>query len=278
MNNDKKVWFVTGASKGLGLALTKRLLEQGYRVTATSRNAAQLVSAVENASDHFLPLGVDLTSPDAVKKAMADTVEKFGQLDVIVNNAGYGMGGTVEEFTEEELQQSFSVNVFAPVYVMQAALPYMRKQRSGHIINISSIAGFAGATGWAIYAATKSALTGLTEVLAQDLKELKIHTTAVAPGGFRTEFLSDNSLVFVKDQIDEYAAVRQSHQKYKSMNGSQAGDPVKAAAALIELAEMPEPPVRLFLGTDAYNRAKAKIADINSSLDALKVLSFSTDF
>lgn len=278
MNNNKKVWFVTGASKGLGLALAKRLLEQGYRVTATSRNAAQLVSAIENASDNFLPLGVDLTNPDAVKKAIADTVEKFGQLDVIVNNAGYGMGGTVEEFTEEELQQSFSVNVFAPVYVMQAALPYMRKQRSGHIINISSIAGFAGATGWAIYAATKSALTGLTEVLAQDLKELKIHTTAVAPGGFRTEFLSDNSLVFVKDQIDDYAAVRQSHQKYKSMDGSQAGDPVKAAAALIELAEMPEPPVRLFLGTDAYNRAKAKIADINSSLDALKALSFSTDF
>ena len=278
MNNNKKVWFVTGASKGLGLALAKRLLEQGYRVTATSRNAAQLVSAIENASDNFLPLGVDLTNPDAVKKAIADTVEKFGQLDVIVNNAGYGMGGTVEEFTEEELQQSFSVNVFAPVYVMQAALPYMRKQRSGHIINISSIAGFAGATGWAIYAATKSALTGLTEVLAQDLKELKIHTTAVAPGGFRTEFLSDNSLVFVKDQIDDYAAVRQSHQKYKSMDGSQAGDPVKAAAALIELAEMSEPPVRLFLGTDAYNRAKAKIADINSSLDALKALSFSTDF
>ena len=278
MNNNKKVWFITGASKGLGLALAKRLLEQGYRVTATSRNAAQLVSAIENASDNFLPLGVDLTNPDAVKKAIADTVEKFGQLDVIVNNAGYGMGGTVEEFTEEELQQSFSVNVFAPVYVMQAALPYMRKQRSGHIINISSIAGFAGATGWAIYAATKSALTGLTEVLAQDLKELKIHTTAVAPGGFRTEFLSDNSLVFVKDQIDDYAAVRQSHQKYKSMDGSQAGDPVKAAAALIELAEMPEPPVRLFLGTDAYNRAKAKIADINSSLDALKALSFSTDF
>ncbi len=278
MNNNKKVWFITGASKGLGLALAKRLLEQGYRVTATSRNAAQLVSAIENASDNFLPLGVDLTNPDGVKKAIADTVEKFGQLDVIVNNAGYGMGGTVEEFTEEELQQSFSVNVFAPVYVMQAALPYMRKQRSGHIINISSIAGFAGATGWAIYAATKSALTGLTEVLAQDLKELKIHTTAVAPGGFRTEFLSDNSLVFVKDQIDDYAAVRQSHQKYKSMDGSQAGDPVKAAAALIELAEMPEPPVRLFLGTDAYNRAKAKIADINSSLDALKALSFSTDF
>ncbi|OQP53553.1 oxidoreductase [Niastella populi] len=278
MNNNKKVWFITGASKGLGLALAKRLLEQGYRVTATSRNAAQLVSAIENASDNFLPLGVDLTNPDAVKKAIADTVEKFGQLDVIVNNAGYGMGGTVEEFTEEELQQSFSVNVFAPVYVMQAALPYMRKQRSGHIINISSIAGFAGATGWAIYAGTKSALTGLTEVLAQDLKELTIHTTAVAPGGFRTEFLSDNSLVFVKDQIDDYAAVHQSHQKYKSMDGSQAGDPVKAAAALIELAEMPEPPVRLFLGTDAYNRAKAKIADINSSLDALKALSFSTDF
>ncbi|MBO9204638.1 MULTISPECIES: SDR family oxidoreductase [Niastella] len=186
MNNkeNKKVWFVTGASKGLGLALTKALLEAGYRVAATSRNQEQLISSTGVTSDRFLPLGVDLTAPLAVNKAIADTVQHFGRLDVIVNNAGYGMGGTVEEFSEQELIQSFDVNVFAPVYVMQAALPFLRSQKSGHIINISSIAGFAPATGWAIYAATKFALTGMTEVLAQDLKELNIHATVVAPGAF----------------------------------------------------------------------------------------------
>lgn len=280
MNNkeNKKVWFVTGASKGLGLALTKTLLEAGYRVAATSRSKEQLISSAGAASDKFLPLGVDLTDPPAVKKAIADTVQHFGRLDVIVNNAGYGMGGTIEEFSEQELKQSFDVNVFAPVYVMQAALPFLRKQRSGHIINISSIAGFAPATGWALYAATKFALTGMTEVLAQDLKELNIHATVVAPGAFRTEFLSDNSLVFTKNNIDDYSSVRKSHERYRGMHGEQAGDPNKAATALIELAEMPDPPATLFLGSDAYNRAKGKIDDLNRWLDGLKNLTFSTDY
>jgi NAD(P)-dependent dehydrogenase (short-subunit alcohol dehydrogenase family) len=280
MNNkeNKKVWFVTGASKGLGLALTKTLLEAGYRVAATSRNEGQLISSAGTVSDKFLPLGVDLTDPLAVKKAIADTVQKFGRLNVIVNNAGYGMGGTVEEFSEQELKQSFDVNVFAPVYVMQAALPFLRRQRSGHIINISSIAGFAAATGWAMYAATKFALTGMTEVLAQDLKELNIHATVVAPGAFRTEFLSNNSLVFTQNSIGDYSSVRKSHERYRSMHGVQAGDPNKAATAFIELAEMPDPPATLFLGSDAYNRAKGKIDDLNRSLDELKNLTFSTDY
>jgi NAD(P)-dependent dehydrogenase (short-subunit alcohol dehydrogenase family) len=280
MNNseNKKVWFVTGASKGLGLALTKALLEQGYQVAATSRNVDQLTIATGADSANFLPLGVDLTNSTAVKKAIADTVQQFGRLDVIVNNAGYGMGGTVEEFTEEEMKRSFAVNVFAPVYVMQAALPFLRKQSSGHIINISSIAGFAATTGWAMYAATKFALTGMTEVLGHDLKELNIHTTVVAPGAFRTEFLSDNSLVFTKTQIDDYVSIHKTHEKFRNMNGLQAGDPKKAAIAFIKLAEMPDPPARLFLGTDAYNRAKAKITEIDSSLEALKTLSFSTDY
>jgi short-subunit dehydrogenase len=197
---------------------------------------------------------------------------------VIVNNAGYGMGGTVEEFTEKELRQSFDVNVFAPIFVMQAALPFLRKQRKGHIINISSIAGFAANTGWAIYAATKFSLSGLTDVLSQDLKEFNIHTTVVAPGAFRTEFLSDDSLVFSKNKIDDYSAVRKSHEKYKSMNGLQTGDPQKAASAFIKLAEMPEPPATLFLGSDAYDRAKVKIEAINTSLETFKELSFSTDY
>jgi NAD(P)-dependent dehydrogenase (short-subunit alcohol dehydrogenase family) len=274
----KKVWFVTGASKGLGLALTKSLLTAGYKVAATSRKVEQLINAIGAPSANFLPLQVDLTNSTAVKQSIDDTINKFGALDVIVNNAGYGMGGTIEEFTEDELRQSFDVNVFAPIFVMQAALPFLRTQRKGHIINISSIAGFAPNTGWAIYAATKFSLLGLTEVLGLDLKEFNIHTTVVAPGAFRTEFLSDESLVFSKNIINEYSAVRKSHEKYKNMNGLQTGDPQKAAAAFIKLAEMPDPPATLFLGSDAYDRAKVKIEAISSSLEAHKELSFSTDY
>ena len=275
---NKKVWYVTGASKGLGLALTKSLLSAGYRVAATSRKVEQLINAIGAPSANFLPLQVDLTNSTAVKQSIEETINKFGDLDVIVNNAGYGMGGTIEEFTEDELRQSFNVNVFAPLFVMQAALPFLRKQRKGHIINISSIAGFAPNTGWAIYAATKFSLLGLTEVLGQDLKEFNIHTTVVAPGAFRTEFLSDDSLVFSKNKIDDYNAVRKSHEKYKSMNGLQTGDPQKAATAFIKLAEMPDPPATLFLGSDAYDRAKVKIEAIINSLDEFKELSFSTDY
>lgn len=278
MDENKKVWFVTGASKGLGLALTNTLLKAGYRVAATSRNNEQLIAAAGAVSDQFLPLSVDLTDALAVKKAIADTVQHFGRLDVVVNNAGYGMGGTVEEFSELELKQSFEVNVFAPVYVMQAALPFLRKQQSGHIINISSIAGFAAATGWDVYAATKSALTAMTEVLTQDVKELTIHATVVAPGALRTEFLSNDSLVFTQNSIGDYHAVHQSLEKYKRMHGEQAGDPHKVAAALIELAEMPDPPARLFLGSDSYKRAKVKIDELNRSLDDYKKLTLSTDY
>ena len=275
----KKVWFVTGASKGLGLSLVKKLLQAGYSVAATSRTIDNLKIAVGSYNEKLLlPLQVNLGSATEITAAIQQTVDHFGKIDVVVNNAGYGIGGAVEELNEKEIQQSFEVNVFAVIKVMQAVMPFFRRQHSGHIINISSIAGFAPATGWAMYAATKYAVMGLSEVMAEDVKELGVHVTVVAPGGFRTAFLNDESLVYGANTINDYTAIRTSHQRYAGFNGQQQGDPDKAAEQFIQLAEMPNPPARLYLGSDAYARAKAKIELLTSELEANKAVSFSTDF
>lgn len=275
----KKVWFVTGASKGLGLALVNKLLSAGYPVAATSRNAQSLHDAVGNPDTSiFLPLQTDLSSEPSIQEAIDATIARFGRIDVVVNNAGYGIGGTVEELSTKEVADSFGINVFATISVIKAVMPVLRRQRSGHVINISSIAGFAAATGWGMYAATKYAVMGLSEVLAEDVRSLGIKVTVVAPGAFRTEFLSEGSLAFSENKIDEYETVRQSHARYLAMNGSQAGSPEKAATAFIELAENPDPPVRLYLGTDAYQRASAKIETLKSELEKNKNISFSTDY
>jgi NAD(P)-dependent dehydrogenase (short-subunit alcohol dehydrogenase family) len=279
MNNstDKKIWYITGASKGFGLSLTRKLLDQGYRVAATSRNTGQLKKLIHQ-TNNFLPLQVDLTKKESIQNSIGETIKHFGGLDVVVNNAGYGMGGAVEEFNNAELQEAFAINLFAPIYVMQAALPHLRKQHSGHVINISSIAGFTPFVGWSIYAATKYALTGITDVLAQDVKELNIKATVVLPGAFRTDFLSSNSLVLTENKIEEYGAVRESHKMYKALNGGQGGDPEKAVDILIQLAEMPQPPVYLFLGSDSYQRAKKKLAETEAILEEWKTITLSTDY
>lgn len=274
----KKVWFVTGASKGLGLTLVKELLEQGYSVAATSRNKAKLENEVGNTSDRFFAIQADLSDETSIQAAVKNSYDHFGQLDVVVNNAGYGIGGAIEELSQEEIMESFNVNVFATLHVIKAVMPYLREQRSGHIINISSIAGFAAATGWAIYAAAKFAVVGLSEVLAEDVKEFGIHVTVVEPGAFRTSFLSGESLVLAKNPMAVYKDVRASHARYASFDGAQAGDPAKAATAFIQLAETDTPPVRLFLGTDAYQRASQKLELIKTDLENWKMLTLSTDF
>ncbi|MBN9300025.1 MAG: SDR family NAD(P)-dependent oxidoreductase [Filimonas sp.] len=275
----KKVWYITGASKGLGLALVQALLQEGYRVAATSRSKKDLSDAVGVYDDkQFLPLEVDLKSNTSVQASINQAIAFFGGLDVVVNNAGYGIGGAVEELSSEEIHQSFDVNVFAVINVMQVAMPHFREQRSGHIINISSIAGFAPAAGWGVYAATKYAVMGLTEVMAEDVRELGIKATVVAPGAFRTAFLAEESVVFAKNKIADYATINESHKRYAAMNGVQAGDPAKAAKVFIALAENPDPPVRLYIGTDAYNRVTAKIELLSKELEANKETSFSTDY
>lgn len=272
----RKTWLVTGASKGLGLALVKQLLALGQNVAATSRNPEVLTAAAGD--KNLLALYTDLTDNASVHQALAKTVEKFGGIDVAINNAGYGIGGSLEELTDEEVRQSFDVNVFGTINVIRNVLPYMRAQQSGHIINISSIAGFAASTGWAAYAATKFAVTGLTEVLAEDVRELGITATVVLPGGFRTSFLDKDSIVIAEKTIEGYFAMREAQSRLLQLDGKQAGDPEKAAALIIQTAFDKNPPLRLILGSDAYRRATAKAETLQKEIEAGKDIAASTDY
>ncbi|QEC76459.1 SDR family NAD(P)-dependent oxidoreductase [Mucilaginibacter ginsenosidivorax] len=277
--NTSKVWYVTGASQGLGLTLVKKLLDRGYRVAASSRDARALNQAVGLVdSERFLALAVDLNNPDCIDESIQQTLAAFGRIDVVVNNAGYGMAGTVEEIAEQEIRNIFSVNVLATINVVRAVLPVMRSQKSGYIINIGSVAGLVGAPGWSVYSATKAAVAAFSEVIALDVKEFGIKVTVAEPSGFRTGFLTKNSLALTTSKIEGYEAVRNAQDRYLSMNGQQAGDPGRAAEIFIELAESPEPPIHLFLGNDAYNRASEKLAAMSAELEQWKSTTIAADF
>lgn len=273
-----QIWFVTGASQGLGLSLVRQLLQAGHRVAATSRRLGSLTQALGDASSNFLPLQTDLTQEASVQQAVAQTVATFGGFDVVVNNAGYGIGGSIEELTDAETRQAFDVNVFGGLNVIRQVLPHMRAAQKGHIINISSIAGISSATGWAIYAATKYAVEGFSEVLAQDMADLGVKVTAVAPGAFRTNFLTQESLVMAQQPLPAYQQVRASHEKYRQMHGTQIGDPEKAAAAIIQVTTEANPPLHLLLGQDAYNRAIRKLDSFRLEIEDWKHLTTSTGF
>ncbi|SDE52907.1 NADP-dependent 3-hydroxy acid dehydrogenase YdfG [Mucilaginibacter pineti] len=278
--NDKKIWFVTGASKGLGLSLVKRLLSEGYKVAATSRNINDLNAAVTAESDSFLPLAVDIKNEESVQQAIEKTVSTFGRIDVVVNNAGYGLLGGLEELTDAEARENFEVNVFGSLNVIRKALPYLREQQSGHFLNISSIGGFTGNfPGGGIYCATKFAVNGFSEALAAEGTQFGIKTTIVQPGYFRTNFLSEGSLVVPKNQIDAYKDVRNMVNVHQtSLDKQQVGDPEKAAAAMIKVVEDPNPPLNLFLGEDAYQLAGQKIAAVQKDLETWKELTVSTGY
>lgn len=275
--SDTKVWYITGASKGMGLSLVKKLLAKGHKVAATSRSAAAF-DHLSSAGDQFLPLEVDLKSEQSIADSIKKTVEHFGELNVVINNAGYGLGGALEELTAEEIEENFEVNFFAVVRVVQQSLPYLRKQRSGHIINISSIAGFAPGTGWSMYCAAKFAVSGLTEALANDLKPLGIRVTNVLPGWFRTNFAKADAIAYNQNQIEDYAYLREYHEKMNHMDGTQPGDPDRIADAFLALVGSQQPAVNLFLGSDAFDRAKSKIAQLTTEMETWKAVAQSTDF
>jgi short-subunit dehydrogenase len=277
--NTRKVWYVTGASQGLGLILVKKLLDSGYRVAATSRNAQALRQAVGvTDTDRFLAQAVDLNNPDSIDESIRQTLAEFGRIDVVVNNAGYGMAGTVEEITWQDIWNIFDINVLAAIDVVKTVLPIMRQQHSGYIINIGSVAGFAGAPGWAVYSATKAAIAAFSEVLAMDLKEFGIHVIVVEPSGFRTGFLTKDSLIYTESKIEGYVAVKETMKRYLSADGNQPGDPERASAILIELSESEQPPLHLYLGQDAYNRASRKLATMTDELEAWKSATISADY
>jgi NAD(P)-dependent dehydrogenase (short-subunit alcohol dehydrogenase family) len=277
--NNQKVWFVTGASKGLGLSLVKQLLNKGYNVAATSRNVADLEGAVGK-SESFLPLAVNITDEKSVTDAISQTISLFGKIDVVVNNAGYGLVGGLEELSDAEARANFDVNVFGSLNVIRAAMPHLREQKSGHIFNISSIGGFTGNfPGFGIYCATKFAVQGFTESLAAEIKSFGVKATIVSPGYFRTNFLAADSLAVPKNEIQAYKEVREVQAAHQhDIDGNQAGDPEKGVAAIITVAEAAEAPMHLFLGQDAYDIAYKKMDDVKHDLEAWKELSTNTGF
>jgi NAD(P)-dependent dehydrogenase (short-subunit alcohol dehydrogenase family) len=274
-----KTWFITGASKGFGLEFIAQLLAKGHNVAATSRTLKGLADAA-GTHENLLPLEVSLTDEKSVAAAVAQTISRFGKIDVVVNNAGFGLFGAVEELSDAEARNNFDVNVFGALNVIRAVMPHLREQQSGHIFNISSIGGFTGSfPGFGIYCATKFAMAGFTEALAVEAKPFNINVTLVLPGYFRTAFLTDDSLAMPKNTIEAYAPVRESEALHKEqINNNQPGDPVKGVAEMIKLSEVQNPPVYYFLGPDAVAMAGQKIASVQAEVEAWKASSTSTNF
>lgn len=278
--NTKKVWFITGASKGLGLILTKTLLLKDYNVASTSRNKQSLIKEIGEENEKFLPIEMDLTENENVKKAIETTISHFGRIDVLVNNAGYSQIGTLEELSEKEVEDNFKVNVFGSLNVIRNATQYLRKQKSGHIFNIASIGGYTGNfAGFGIYCSTKFAVAGFTEALAEEMKSFGVYTTLVYPGYFRTNFLSEGSIKTPNNPIEDYKTAREMEQAHlKDIDGNQPNDPEKGAEVLIALSKQKNPPVHFFMGKDAYQYANLKIDTIQKTMKENLTLGISTEF
>lgn len=274
---ENKVWYITGTSKGLGAALVKQLLEKGQRVVATTRNVSAF-SGLTAYDKSLLPVETDLASDQSVAASLQQAIDRFGKVDVVVNNAGYGLGGALEELSPQEIADNFEINFFAVARVIRHALPHLRKQRSGFILNISSIAGFAPGTGWTLYSAAKSAVIGLSQALANELRPLGIHVVNIIPGGFRTSFAKPDSIAFGQQHIADYGYLRTYHANMQKSDGLQQGNPDKVADAFLQLVNSETPASDLFLGTDAFNRASARLLLLNETMEKWKQQSTSTDF
>lgn len=265
----QKVWFITGAARGIGLEILKAVLETGDNVVATVRSSAESLADKLGNPENLQVVLLDITDEQQAIAAANQAVQKFGQIDVLVNNAGYGLLSAVEEATADEVRKNFETNVFGLLNVTRAVLPHMRKKRSGHIINFSSVGGLSGYIGWGVYGSTKFAVEGLTEALALELAPLGIHATVVAPGFFRTEFLDAASLTRSGHIIPDYDQTVGEMRKFATQaNKKQPGDPVKLAKAIVKVANAEKPPVHLPLGTDSLQRYREKTANFEKDIEA----------
>ncbi|SFB80473.1 NADP-dependent 3-hydroxy acid dehydrogenase YdfG [Flagellimonas taeanensis] len=273
----KKVWFITGASKGMGLAITKAVLSNGDKVIATSRNTDTLLEKIEEHQGNLLPIKLDITNETAVENAISNGIDKFGQIDVVVNNAGYNLLGNIEEISDAEFKKTMDVNVFAMTHIIRNVLPHLRKQKSGHIINTSSMMGYMSYPGNGSYSASKYAVIGLSEALAQEVAPFGIRVTILAPGTFRTNFMNEETLNVAQHKIDAYNLDTQVEQ-FTGFAGKQLGDPKKLAAVVLKLAGMPNPPLHLPLGSDSYNAILEVRKNEKEEMEQWKSLSLATDF
>jgi len=270
-------WLITGSSRGLGRALTQAALEAGHRVIATARDPAALTDLAEHYGDAVRPAALDVTDPDAAARAVALAVEAFGGLDVVVNNAGYGDIGSVEDTALEDFRKQIEANLFGTIIVTKAAIPVLREQGSGHFIQLSSVGGRRGAPGRAAYSAAKWGVEGFSEVLAQEMALVGVKVTIVEPGGFRTDFAgASTTLNAGRPEYD--AVVGKAARMQAQYDGRQPGDPHRAAQVLLKVAVMAEPPLRLPLGSDAIAAISAADQDRLAELERWGPLSASTDF
>jgi NAD(P)-dependent dehydrogenase (short-subunit alcohol dehydrogenase family) len=273
-----RTWLITGATRGFGALIAQEALSRGDAVVATGRRVEAVTDAL-GSHPNLLAVALDVTREGDAEAAVEEALARFQRIDVLVNNAGYGLLGAVEETSAREVERLYATNVFGLLAVTRAVLPAMRRQQGGHVINLSSIGGYRAGAGFGVYCSTKFAVEGLSEALAAELAPLGIHVTVVEPGYFRTDFLDQSSLVRTERVLDAYeATVGKLRGHVGDMNHAQPGNPAKLASALLALVDAPQPPVRLALGSDTVRAIEEKNASVERELAAFRTLSLSTDF
>ena len=274
-----KTWFITGASRGLGADIATAALKAGDRVVATGRQRATVSDRLGPDNDRLLTLSLDVADAAQAREAVAQAIARFGAIDVLVNNAGYGHLGYFEETTDADIQAQYATNVFGLFNVTRAALPAMRAARRGHVFNLSSVAGYRGVEAGSLYCSSKFAVEGFSEALAGELAPFGIHVTIIEPGPFRTDFLTPESLKFIAHEVPDYAERRNATRaSFEQRNGKQQGDPVLLAEAMVKLANAAKPPLRFTAGAMAVNGLDAKLAAMKAELDLWRELGIATDF
>jgi NAD(P)-dependent dehydrogenase (short-subunit alcohol dehydrogenase family) len=273
------VWFITGASRGFGLAIAREALGRGDSVVATARNLQALAEALPAGDERLLTVELDVHRPEQIAAAVDAAVAAFGRIDALVNNAGRGLVGAVEETSDAEARAVFDVNVFGLLAVTRAVLPQMRAQGSGLVINVSSVGGFVAWPGWGVYCATKFAVEGLSDAMKHELEPLGIKVTAIEPGPFRTDFLDGSSLHIAATEIADYASTGGAARTWAvDNNAGQAGDPEKAAAIIVGLASEDRLPERIQLGANAVHDIADKLARTSRDLEQWREVALSADF
>ncbi len=266
----QKVWFVTGASKGFGLEIVKTVLASGDKVIATVRNHATALQDDLGNPENLLVVTMDVVNEAAVKQAVADGISRFGTLDVVVNNAGFGVVAAIEEASDEEVRRQYDTNVFGLLNIVRATLPHLREKKAGHIINISSLFGYGALPAWALYGSTKYAVEGISEGLALELAPFNIKVTALAPGLFRTQFLNTQSYSSAANAIADYDStmVGQMKNAPDALHGNQPGDPAKLAKVVVELTAVENPPVHLPVGLDSLQTYRTNRDKMSTEIEA----------
>ena len=274
-----RVWFITGASRGFGALITEQALSAGDAVVATARNPQTVIDRFGN-QPNLLAVALDVTDEAQANTAAEQAVKRFGKIDILLNNAGFGLLGAVEEATAAEIEKLYATNVFGLLKVTRAVLPHMRRQRSGHVINISSIGGYVSYPGWGVYCSTKFAVEGLSEALSAELQPLGIKVTVVEPGFFRTDFLDESSLTVSHGAISDYDETPAGAMRTMAAgaNHAQPGDPARLAKAMVKLVNDPNPPLRMPFGSDTVAAIETKNASVAKELGTWRDLAISTDF